>query len=540
MYAYTHVRLVCLAWSIAMAITADDKVAPPVLKANREILKPPSESYKPQQIHISLGDTTSEMNIMWATQVHDTSIVEFHTGDRQDMKRVEGQTRKLEADNTNGLKYLHHVKLEDLLPQTKYFYNVRGEADDTLSDQFSFTVPPVMAGNTHTFMVYGDLGTKAKDMQFLLQEALNEKYEAIFHVGDIAYDLDGNEGETGDKFLQTVEKVAARIPYMTIPGDHERNHSYLHYTYRFAMPNLPWPMPSDKLWYSLDIGPIHFVMYSTEVFFDDEVNAEVMLKWLKEDLDQANMQRSAKPWIIAMGHRPMYCSVDDIGDDCRRTVPVVRRELEDLFFAEGVDLIISGHQHFYERTWPIYKQKATQYNYRHPSAPVHLTIGTLGSVYKIDNSINLGGQWSAFVISEAGKESFGRLKVYNATHLSWEVRECSNGKVVDRMWINQPYHRPFHKQPEVFLPNPLGEMGQEWLDNQRSESFGLEAFLGIKGNHYGDDFQTKLTVLFCVFVICVVGLIARKKVLTLIRICCLKKEPCNKLKASLMSDSSNV
>ena len=64
-----------------------------------------------------------------------------------------------------------------------------GEGDGTLSDQFSFTVPPIQDGNTHTFMVYGDLGTRAKDMQFLLQEALNEKYEAIFHVGDIAYNL---------------------------------------------------------------------------------------------------------------------------------------------------------------------------------------------------------------------------------------------------------------------------------------------------------------------------------------------------------------
>jgi len=253
-------------------------------------------------------------------------------------------------------------------------------------------------------------------------------------------------------------------------------------------------------------------------------------------LDKANMQRSAKPWIIAMGHRPMYCSADDVNDDCRRNNPVVRQNLEDLFYAEGVDLIISGHQHFYERTYPVYKKRASQYNYRHPSAPVHLTIGTMGSVYLVDNSNNAGGQWSAFVLSESGKESFGRLKVYNATHLSWEVRECQNDRVVDVMWINQPFHRPF-SQPQI-LP-PMGDMGGAWSDTGTESSYGLEAFLGLRGNHYGDDYQTKLSVLFCVFVICVLGLIARKKVLSLVRLFCFKSEPCNKLKG-LNGGGSNV
>ncbi|XP_045164941.1 acid phosphatase type 7-like [Mercenaria mercenaria] len=526
---------ICLAFVLSVgclytsaADTAADTGPKVVLQANRENLKVSPASLKPQQVHISLGDTATDMTIMWATRVHDISVVEYHTGDRQKAIKVEGETIKLDTTNEDGAKYLHRVCLHGLQPQTKYFYNVHGESMDTLSDQFSFTMPPVLAGNTHSFMVYGDLGTETHDMQFLLQEALNEKYEAVFHVGDIAYDLNKGQGQIGDKFLQKIEKVAARTPYMTVPGDHERNDEFLHYRYRFSMPNLPWPMPSDNLWYSIDIGPIHFVLYSTEVFFYDEVNIEEMLQWLKTDLDKANTQRSARPWIIAMGHRPMYCSIDKNDEDCKRDNSLVRTSLEDLFYAEGVDLVISGHEHYYERTWPVYNKRAIQYNYREPAAPVHITIGTLGSVYESDKSTNVGGQWSAFVLSETGKESFGRLKVFNATHLHWEVRECANNKLVDQIWIIQPYHRPFNL-PRVFIPNPLGEMGDKWLQNENS--FGLESFLGLSGSHYGDDYQTKLTVLVCVFVICLLGLMLRKKVLGFIRLCCLKQEPCNKLKA---------
>lgn len=507
-----------------------------VLQANRDNLKPSLDSLKPQQIHISLGNSATDMTIMWATKAHDTSIVEYHTGDRQKAIKVVGETMKLDTTNEDGAKYLHRVCLHNLQPQLKYFYNVHGESIDTVSDQFSFTTPPVLAGNLHSYMVYGDLGTETRDLQFLLQEALNEKYEAVFHVGDIAYDLNRGQGQIGDKFLRQIEKVAARMPYMTVPGDHERYDEFLHYRYRFSMPNLPWPMPADNLWYSIDIGPIHFVLYSTEVFFYDESNIDKMLLWLKTDLDKANTQRSATPWIIAMGHRPMYCSVDNYSEDCKRDKSLVRTSLEELFYSEGVDLVIAGHQHYYERTWPVYNKKAVQYNYREPAAPVHITIGTLGSVYMSDKSTNVGGQWSAFVLSETGKESFGRLKVFNATHLHWEVRECANNKLVDQMWIIQPFHRPFNL-PRVFIPNPLGEMGEKWLQSENEDALGLESFLGLSGSHYGDDFQTKLTVLVSVFVICVIGLMLRKKILSFIRLCCLKQEPCNKIKAAVHSNT---
>lgn len=525
---------ICVWLLLTTTALADDKLKVE-LQANRDNVKPSLSSLKPQQIHISLGDTATDMTIMWATIGHDISVVEYHTGDRHESKKVEGETIRLETTNEDGAKYLHRVCLHNLEPQRKYFYNVRGESMDTLSDQYSFTMPPVLAGNTHNYMVYGDLGTETKDIQFLLQEALNEKYEAVFHIGDIAYDLNRGQGQIGDKFLKQIEKVAARIPYMTVPGDHEKYDDYLHYRYRFSMPTLPWPMPSDHLWYSIDIGPIHFVLYSTELFFSDESNIESMLDWLKSDLDKANSQRSLTPWIIAMGHHPMYCSVENFMEDCRRENSVVRTALEDLFYAEGVDLVLSGHQHYYERTWPVYNKKTAQLNYVNPAAPVHITIGTLGSVYIPDKATNVAGPWSAFVLSETGKESFGRLKIYNATHLFWEVRECANNRLVDKIWIIQPYHRPFNL-PRVFIPNPLGEMGDKWLQNE--DSFGLESFLGLHGSHYGDDYQTKITVLICVFVICILGLMARKKVLSFVRVCCLKKDTCNKLKTAVQNNSA--
>lgn len=498
---------------------------------------------KPQQIHISFGDTVTSVNIMWATESNDKSVVEYHTGNLRETIETEGDTLKLFKDNNSGAQYLHRVTLKNLIPGKKYFYHVRGESDHSLSDQYSFTVPLELAGTKHTFMIYGDLGTRTRSIQFLLQEALNrqeksDRYNAIFHLGNIAYDLDRGDGQIGDTFLKTIEKVAARIPYMTAPGDRERFNNFLHYAYRFSMPNLPWPMPPNNLWYSFDIDSIHFVIYSTEVFFSgDDSAVESMIVWLKNDLDKANLQRSARPWVIAMGHRPLYCSVDDTKEDCAKKNSVVRTYLEELFYAEGVDLIISGHYHYYERTWPVYKDHALQYNYKDPMAPVHLTIGNLGSVYRAESSSNVGDHWSAFLLSEANKEAFGKLEVFNATHLRWEVRECKSDSLIDSIWIIQPFHRPF-SQSRVLFPNPLGEYGEKWLQED-SQPLGLESFLGLNGHHYGDDYQTKLSVLVCVFVLCVLGLITRNKVLMLLRICCFKQEPCKKMSNSMSLNTSH-
>ena len=37
--------------------------------------------------------------------------------------------------------------------------------------------------------------------------------------------------------------------------------SFAHYRYRFTMPDTEWPIPLNKMWYSIDIGPVHFVRW---------------------------------------------------------------------------------------------------------------------------------------------------------------------------------------------------------------------------------------------------------------------------------------
>ena len=110
------------------------------------------------------------------------------------------------------------------------------------------------------------------------------------------------------------------LSFLEIDGD-----TFAHYRNRFSMPKSDWPIPMNKMWYSIDIGPIHFVSYSSEVFFTSGGSyISDQRNWLMADLKAANDNRGKCPWVIAFGHRPMYCSNTDL-DDCTKESSKVRQ-----------------------------------------------------------------------------------------------------------------------------------------------------------------------------------------------------------------------
>ena len=141
-------------------------------------------------------------------------------------------------------------------------------------------------------------------------------------------------------------------------------------------------------YFSINIGPIHLVSFSTEFYYFLEYGfkqVKTQYEWLERDLKEANRpeNRELRPWIVTMAHRPMYCSNAD-NDDCtkfddrvRAGFPFVKTfGLEGLFYKYGVDLELWAHEHSYERLWPIYNYQvfngSEEEPYTNPGAPVHI------------------------------------------------------------------------------------------------------------------------------------------------------------------------
>ncbi|CAG2249655.1 ACP7 [Mytilus edulis] len=343
-----------------------------------------SENRKPRLVHISIGnEETSSMIIMWSTDSRTGCRVFYDISDKLQFS-IEGNVSKLLEDNWNALSYIHRAELTNLEANQTYFYQVSCEYghDVFKSDIFMFKTLSNDKEQTVKLLVYGDMGSKSGKLTLsaLQDELSNGQYQAIFHNGDFGYDLDSNGGSVGDEFLDMIQPIAAQFPYMTSPGNHELAHDLHHYRLRFSMPGTPWPMPFEKLWYSFDIGLVHFISFSSEVYFIH--NQDFTCKqydWLLEDLTKANQNREQTPWVIALGHRPMYCTNSNL-DDCT--------------------------PHF----WGQWVKR---------------------------------GSWSAFRAGKRSKNSYGRLSVVNKTHLHFDQISAITKDVLDQFWIVQENHGPF-------------------------------------------------------------------------------------------------
>jgi hypothetical protein len=96
---------------------------------------------------------------------------------------------------------------------------------------------------------------------------------------------------------------------------------------------------------------IHFLSINTHYFWttNDTERQQAFLKWVEQDLIEANLEqnRMKRPWIIALTHKPLYCSTTTQPD-----VIILHpffQPFEDLFYKYNVDLFLTGHVHYYER-----------------------------------------------------------------------------------------------------------------------------------------------------------------------------------------------
>jgi len=172
------------------------------------------------------------------------------------------------------------------------------------------------------------------------------------------------------------------------------------------------------------------------------------------------------PWVIVQGHRSMYCSCDG---DCDSAAKTVRDDLEEMFMDYGVDFFINGHEHNYERSFPIYKGKSDRSNVD-PTAPIYIVSGAAGSREMHEPFTRAQPSWSAFRSNTFGYSVFW---AHNATHVHWQQISTdptsfplsSYGAVIDDAWIVQHKHGPFDRAQA-----PQGEAFPKGLTHARSRS----------------------------------------------------------------------
>ncbi len=226
----------------------------------------------------------------------------------------------------------HVARVDGLSPATVYCYSVHA-GDAAVIERIGFrTAPEAGAGAPVSFVVIGDMGSGDTDQFQVLEQVENVPFELMLTVGDNAYD-DGTLAQYESKFFDVYASILQSIPVFPITGNHDyRTDDAAPFREVFALPDNGAPAGTER-WYSFDWGDVHFVALDTE-----EIGA-TQADWLERDL-----AANERPWTIVYGHRPPYSSGDHGSDtDFRETFgPILARH--------RVPLVLSGHEHSYERT----------------------------------------------------------------------------------------------------------------------------------------------------------------------------------------------
>ncbi|XP_077557944.1 acid phosphatase type 7-like [Haemaphysalis longicornis] len=420
-------------------------------------LRKASSSYaaytQPQQVHLSYGANENQRVVTWVTfDASRTPTVEYGVNGFEH-EAVGSTTKFQDGGKKKRVLYIHRVLLKNLKCGTQYLYHCG--STDGWSAIYKFKVAP-QNSTSATLAVYGDLGSaNARSLSALQRDAQIGTVDAVLHAGDFAYDMHSKDGKVGDIFMRQIETIAAYVPYMTAVGNHEEKYNFSNYNSRFTMMDKSGNV--NNFFYSFDIGPAHIISYSTEFYFFLKYGWRQVPQqyyWLEKDLQEANLpeNRAKRPWIITISHRPMYCS--NLGfRDCNSDTSIARKGfpltnkygLEKLFFKYGVDLLFTGHQHSYERSWPVYDGKvylgSGKNPYYNPKAPVHVVTGAAGNWEKLSQFVEDPKPWSAVRISDYG---FTKLRLVNRTHVELQQISTRNEpRVVDSAFIVKDKPRNF-------------------------------------------------------------------------------------------------
>lgn len=334
-------------------------------------------------------------------------------------------------------RWIHLVQLSVLQRDTVYTYRVGSPGK--WSQTFDFHTPKLDEIN---LIVVGDV-PEDKVPPHPTQMVQSGAANLYLHVGDIAYDLESDHGWRGDSYLSQMQSVSAHVPFHAWAGNHETGPTcdYLAYRARFFNQNFTSDSNSSR-YYSFDIpGILHVVGIDTNVWRNIQCGRtefsfhQAQLDWLKKDLARVN--KTETPWVIMLGHHPMYCSSSGYhaqsmpSAHCESNLNTQFRQDLEPYMVQIVDVYIAGHVHAYERTWPT-SQGQVQKSYYKPSFPSHIMTGTSG--YKTE--FMQASTVQNFTVMYNNIPSYTYLKIVGDT-LTMEQRHNTHGNVLDTFTLNK-------------------------------------------------------------------------------------------------------
>ena len=296
--------------------------------------------------------TSSSVIIKWRTDVATDSLVRYGLDHDPD-----GLT--LSATNSTPTTE-HAVQLTGLSADVKYFYSVGTSSALQLaggdSDHFVVTAPVPGTAKPTRIWVIGDSGTADANARavrdYFLDFTGSRDPDLWIMLGDNAYE-DGTDAEYQAAVFETYSQVLPKTVLWPTLGNHDGStadsttESGPYYDI-FSLPRngeAGGVASGTEAYYSFDYGNLHFVCLDS--YETDRSSDGAMMTWLEADL-----AANDKEWVIAFWHHSPYSKGSGDSDELGHSI-ALRQNAVPLLERYGVDLVLTGHSHSYERSYLI-------------------------------------------------------------------------------------------------------------------------------------------------------------------------------------------
>jgi hypothetical protein len=299
------------------------------------------------------------------------------------------------------------------------------------------------------FAATGDWGCTSHTID-TVNNIVDKNPELILGLGDYEY-----YGDDADCWLEIVEPIDDKMKIAIGNHEVEGESKLTQYMEHFGLTNQ---------YYSFDYQNVHFTVMSDYV--PDEIGSEQYI-FVQNDLAKAAADPNID-WIVIVHHDQEYAST---ANNLLSRANEWKEAYHPLFEQYNVDLVLQGHQHNYQRTYPIKYDSDTpispimtdrnENTYTNPEGQIFLTVGTAGASLH-----SLNGNKAPYLII-AQDEVYGFLNVDIAnnnndrtttlvgTFYSNDDDDGTSGEMTDQFTITKS------AEGDLFLPPPDLPVAQE-------------------------------------------------------------------------------
>ncbi|WP_104734021.1 GEVED domain-containing protein [Hanstruepera ponticola] len=301
--------------------------------------------------YLQSGTSTSVI-IKWRTNTSTESIVNYGTS--------LGALTSNVTDNTPKIN--HELAITGLTPNTKYFFDI-ADSDGVYmvedAQMYIKTAPPIGTDQFVRAWILGDAGTANQDQRdvrdqyytYVQNATTNPDFtDMMLFLGDNAYNS-GTDTEYqaalfdiyGDMLKKSVAwSTLGNHDGYTADSDSQTGNYYDIFT--FPTNGEAGGLASGtEAYYSFDYANIHFIVL--ESYETDRSVGGAMYNWAQNDI-----QNTTQDWIVALWHHPPYTKGSH-NSDTETELIEMRENFLPMLESNGVDLVLSGHSHSYERSY---------------------------------------------------------------------------------------------------------------------------------------------------------------------------------------------